>query len=103
MRCWSVPLLLLTACPVTAQPPQSKQDLPRVLLIGDSIRLGYAPLVAKKLAGRAEVVSFPDNGGDTANLQTILDKWLAEGKPTVVHFNCGLHDLKFEKKTQTHQ
>src|SRR5437764_801957 len=93
-------LLLLAASPALAQP---KQDPPRVLLVGDSIRLGYAPLVAKKLAGRAEVVSFPENGGDTANLLKLLDKWLADGKPVVVHFNCGLHDLKLDKKTGRHQ
>ena len=33
----------------------------------------------------------------------MLDGWLADAKPVVVHFNCGLHDLKFGKKTKTHQ
>ncbi len=32
----------------------------------------------------------------------MLDAWLDDGKPVVVHFNCGLHDLKFGKKTEKH-
>ena len=28
----------------------ARPDLPKVVLVGDSIRLGYAPLVAKRLA-----------------------------------------------------
>src|SRR5262249_30498116 len=74
-----------------------------VLLLGDSIREGYAPLVAKKLAGVAEVIQPKENGGDTANTLKLLDGWLEDGKPLVVHFNCGLHDLKFAKKAQAFQ
>ncbi len=74
-----------------------------MLLLGDSIRLGYAPFVAKKLEGIADVISPKDNGGDTANTLKMLDKWLEAGKPVVVHINCGLHDLKFGKKTNAFQ
>jgi lysophospholipase L1-like esterase/dienelactone hydrolase len=102
MRSLSTLLLLLAPSLAPAQ-PQPKGELPRVLLIGDSIQLGYAPLVAKKLAGKAEVVSPAGNAADTANTLKVLDKWLADARPVVVHFNCGLHDLKFGKKTQAHQ
>jgi lysophospholipase L1-like esterase/dienelactone hydrolase len=102
MRSLSPLILLLAPATLLAQ-PQPKQDLPRVLLLGDSIRLGYAPLVAKKLAGKAEVVSPAENAADTANTLKMLDKWLADARPAVVHFNCGLHDLKFGKKTRAHQ
>jgi lysophospholipase L1-like esterase/dienelactone hydrolase len=101
MRCLSLLVVLLVPSALLAQQP--KGEPPRVLLLGDSIRIGYAPLVAKKLAGRAEVISPAENGGDTANTVKFLDKWLADGRPLVVHVNCGLHDLKFAKKTQTHQ
>jgi lysophospholipase L1-like esterase/dienelactone hydrolase len=94
-------LLVLTLAPAAAQPP--KEEPPRVLLLGDSIREGYAPLVAKKLEGKAFVVSPKENGGDTENTLKLLDAWLADGKPVVVHFNCGLHDLKFGKKAMAHQ
>lgn len=96
-------VVLAAASPVLAQPARPKPDLPRVLLIGDSIRLGYAPLVAKKLEGQAEVISPKENAADTANTLKMLDRWLADGRPLIVHFNCGLHDLKHDKKTKSHQ
>ena len=92
--------LLLFAAPALAQP---KKDLPRVLLLGDSIRLGYAPLVAKKLDGVAVVVSPKENCADTPTTLKGLDRWLTDAKPDVVHFNCGLHDLKLDKKMKTYQ
>jgi dienelactone hydrolase/lysophospholipase L1-like esterase len=99
----ALPLLLLLPSAALAQPAKAPPEVPRVLLLGDSIRLGYAPLVAKKLDGVAEVVHHKENGGDTATTLKNLDKWLEGVKPTVVHFNCGLHDLKFGKKANAHQ
>lgn len=89
----------LTALPAGG----ASADLPQVVLVGDSIRLGYAPLVAKKLEGKAVVISHPANGGDSANVLKNLDEWLIREKPTLVHLNCGLHDLKLDKQTKKHQ
>jgi len=66
----------------------------RILLIGDSISMGYTPHVAVLLAGRADVVHNPGNAGDTDHTRADLDAWLAELPAEVVHFNCGLHDIK---------
>jgi len=63
-------------------------------LIGDSIRLGYAPLVTERLHGRALLVSDAENGGDSANVLRNLDDWVIREQPDLVHVNCGLHDLK---------
>src|SRR5438105_2286570 len=68
-----------------------KDGLPRVVLIGDSIRLGYAPLVAEKLTGKAVIISPMENGGDSSNVLKNLDAWVIKAKPTLVHLNCGLH------------
>jgi acyl-CoA thioesterase-1 len=68
--------------------------LPRVLLIGDSISMGYTLPVRKMLAGKANVHRVPENGGDTARGLENLDKWLGERPWDVIHFNFGLHDLK---------
>ena len=68
--------------------------LPRVVLVGDSIRMGYAPLVAKRLEGKAVVISAQANGEDTANVLKNLDEWVIKEQPAVVHLNAGLHDLK---------
>jgi lysophospholipase L1-like esterase/dienelactone hydrolase len=84
-------------------PAAGAAELPKVVLIGDSIRLGYAPLVAKRLAGRAIVVSPATNGGDSANVLKHLDEWVLREKPDVVHLNCGLHDLKQAKGDRRYQ
>lgn len=92
-------LALATCAAAQAPTPQ----LPTVVLVGDSIRLGYAPLVAKRLAGKARIVSPAPNGGDSANVLANLDQWVTREKPLLVHLNCGLHDLKLDKKTGRHQ
>ena len=114
MRCLSFVTLLVLPALAGAQPKPAPK--PQVLLMGDSIRLGYAPLVTKKLDGVADVFGFPDNGGDTNSTLKQLGAWVKDGKgpfaappspdalpPLIVHFNCGLHDLKFSKKGTAHQ
>jgi len=68
--------------------------LPRVLLIGDSISMGYTLPVRKLLDGRANVHRIPVNGGPTTNGLANLQKWLGDGQWDVIHFNWGLHDNK---------
>jgi len=81
------------------------QTLPLVILLGDSIRLGYAPLVAQRLSSHslASVLSYEPNGADTANTLTNLAAWAIAPQPRVVHFNCGLHDLKLDRATGAYQ
>ena len=69
--------------------------LPRVLLIGDSISMGYTLPVREKLKGRANIHHPPENCGDTARGLSHLSSWLGEGQWDVIHFNFGLHDLKY--------
>lgn len=68
--------------------------LPRVLIIGDSISIGYTPFVRELLRGVANVHRIPENGGPTSRGVEQIEKWLGEGKWDVVHFNFGLHDLR---------
>lgn len=68
--------------------------LPRVLLIGDSISIGYTVPTRKLLQGKANVHRIAENGGPTTNGVAKIDKWLGDGKWDVIHFNWGLHDLK---------
>lgn len=63
-----------------------------LLLIGDSIRMGYQPLVTKLLEGRWIVRGPEENGGTSRNVLANLDAWAAQ-PADVVHINCGLHDL----------
>src|SRR5688500_10479630 len=78
-----------------------EKRLPIVVLIGDSIRIGYAPLVARLLDGKVIVISPKPNGEDSGNILRNLDEWVLKEKPDVVHLNAGLHDLKL--KDQNYQ
>jgi acyl-CoA thioesterase-1 len=69
--------------------------LPRILLIGDSISIGYTVATREALKGKANVHRIPTNGGPTTRGLSELDKWLGKGKWDVIHFNWGLHDLKY--------
>ena len=70
-------------------------DLPRVLLIGDSISIGYTLPTRALLKDKANVHRIPTNGGDTKKGLASLDTWLGKGRWDVIHFNWGLHDLKY--------
>ena len=66
-----------------------------MLLIGDSISIGYTLPTRRLLQGVANVHRIPTNGGPTINGLENLDGWLGSGKWHVIHFNWGLHDLRF--------
>jgi hypothetical protein len=69
--------------------------LPRVMLIGDSISIGYTLPVRELLRGEANVHRPATNCGPTTKALAELDNWLGTGKWDVIHFNFGLHDLKY--------
>ena len=69
-------------------------NLPRVLLIGDSISRGYTLPTRKVLAGKANVHRAPENCRHTANGLQKLDMWLGTKKWDVIHFNFGIHDRR---------
>lgn len=69
--------------------------LPRVLLIGDSISIGYTVPVREMLKGKANVHRPLANCGPTTSGVANIEKWLGDGKWDVIHFNWGLHDLKY--------
>src|SRR5580700_8825783 len=73
---------------------QDVPGLPRVMVIGDSISIGYTEPVRAELTNKANVHRIPENGADTLTGVKNLDKWLGLAKWDVIHFNFGLHDLK---------
>ena len=96
--------LLSTAVP--AQDKTAEKD--RVLLLGDSISIGYTSHVQKMLADEAVVIrptrkknpktgkAGPENCAGTNNGVKHIDRWLKldGGNWDVIHINFGLHDLK---------
>ena len=77
------------------EPVIDQPGLPRVLLIGDSISIGYTVPVRDLLKGKVNVHRIRENGGPTTNGIAKLAKWLGTGQWDAIHFNWGLHDLKF--------
>ncbi|WP_340113951.1 SGNH/GDSL hydrolase family protein [Maribellus mangrovi] len=79
----------------------SKPDqLKKVLLLGDSISIGYTPFVQDLLKHLA-VVSRPmlangraENCQGTNNGVANIRRWIGDTKWDLIHFNFGLHDLK---------
>ncbi len=84
--------------------------LPNVLILGDSISIGYTRDVRSLMAGKANVFrpmnpsgKQPENCGDTPMGIKGLDKWLGDTRWDVIHFNWGLWDLCYrnpKSKTQ---
>lgn len=77
------------------KPIEDKAGLPRVLLIGDSISIGYTLATRKCLEGKANVHRIPTNGGFTTKGLENYDAWIGKKTWDVIHFNWGLHDLKY--------
>ena len=76
-------------------PIQDTPGLPRVLLLGDSISVGYTLPVRELLNGKANIHRPPDNCSATRHGLDGIDRWLGDGSWDVIHFNWGLHDLAF--------
>jgi acyl-CoA thioesterase-1 len=108
MKTKLIPLLFVTllALPALGQAQKTKKpgplspikdvpDLPRVLLIGDSISIGYTLPTRELLKGKVNVHRIPTNGGPTTRGLVQIDSWIGNGHWDVIHFNWGLHDLKF--------
>lgn len=86
--------------------PKDEPTLPNVLLIGDSISIGYTVDVRKRLLGKADVFRIPSNGKYASHGSKNLDKWLGQRKWDVIHFNWGLWDICYrnpKSKTQGHR
>ncbi|MGJ8724262.1 MAG: SGNH/GDSL hydrolase family protein [Roseibacillus sp.] len=80
-------------------------DLPNVLILGDSISIGYTLQVRELLKDKANVYRPTAANGkkamncsDTISGLRRLDSWLAGHEWSVIHFNWGLHDLKHVKE-----
>ncbi|MEM6365292.1 MAG: SGNH/GDSL hydrolase family protein [Planctomycetota bacterium] len=57
--------------------------------------MGYTVPVRETLAGKANVFRPLTNCGPTTRGVELVDEWLADRNWDIIHFNFGLHDLKF--------
>jgi acyl-CoA thioesterase-1 len=98
-RCRFLCVTLLACAALTSA--AGGADKKRLLILGDSISIGYTPFVQKMLEGEMTVLrpmrgEKPENCSGTTYGVANIDRWLQidGGKWDVIHFNWGLHDLK---------
>ena len=99
---YTLPPFFLSACSflLGANDPFSKpfdnpvddRSLPRVLLIGDSISIGYTPRVRKLLDGKANVHRPETNCRWSAFGNENVLQWIGDENWDLIHFNFGLWD-----------
>lgn len=87
---------------------ENNPQLPNVFLYGDSISIAYTDATRAALKGKANVYRLYCNGGDSSSfikkMQTMHDAMQDKKLKghwgfdwDVIHFNVGLHDLKYVK------
>jgi acyl-CoA thioesterase-1 len=76
-------------------PVKDVPGLPRVLLIGDSVSMGYTLPVRELLKGKANVHRPPVNCHHTIQILSELDSYLGDKPWDVIYFNSGGHDVTY--------
>ena len=71
------------------------QDKPKILIIGDSISIGYTPFVQEKFEGSAIVVHNPGNAQHTGTGLEKIEEWIGDESWDIIQFNWGLWDLAY--------
>ncbi len=75
-------------------------DLPRVLLVGDSITYGYEKIVREKLRGICRVDFVATSYAvDTKMYNELIKNFVADSNYAAIHFNHGLHGDHMSKRT----
>lgn len=65
----------------------------KILIIGDSISIGYTPFVKTYFSNRAIVSHNPGNAQHTGTGLMNIEQWLGNDQWDIVQFNWGLWDL----------
>ena len=84
-------ILLILCCAflsISGAPPKRK-----ILIIGDSISIGYFPFVQAALADQADVVHNKGNAQHTGTGLKKISEWLGGEQWDIIQFNWGLWDL----------
>jgi len=84
-------------------------NLPRVLVVGDSISMNYHNAAKEALKGIANYHRIEGNGGPSDRGVVCMELWLGDYEQKglhwdVIQFNHGLHDLKqfYDEETETY-
>lgn len=80
----SLLVIALTGC---------QQEKARILIIGDSISMGYTPFVQENLINKAYVFHNPGNAQHTGTGLDSIVSWIGDSEWDIIQFNWGLWDL----------
>lgn len=70
-----------------------QKEKPKILIIGDSISIGYTPFVQKKFGDNAMVAHNPGNAQHTGTGLEMIEEWIGEENWDIIQINWGLWDL----------
>ncbi|EAR00340.1 SGNH/GDSL hydrolase family protein [Maribacter sp. HTCC2170] len=70
-----------------------QQNKTKILIIGDSISIGYTPFVSENLKGIADVYHNPGNAQHTGTGLESIETWVGDNDWDAIQFNWGLWDL----------
>jgi acyl-CoA thioesterase-1 len=71
-------------------PVEEVAGLPNVLIIGDSISIGYTLPTRALLKGKVNLHRIPTNGGPTTKGLSEIEKWLGKRKWDLDSFQLGI-------------
>ncbi len=69
------------------------EKIPKILIIGDSISIGYTPFVKQCLVEKAIVEHNPGNAQHTGTGLKNIEEWIGDEDWDIIQFNWGLWDL----------
>jgi hypothetical protein len=69
--------------------------LPRVLILGDSISIGYLRPLREILKDKANVQHPPENCLSSRHTLQKIEQYLGDKPWDIIVFNCGIHDLTY--------
>ncbi|MBP0904159.1 SGNH/GDSL hydrolase family protein [Mariniflexile gromovii] len=70
-----------------------KKEKAKILIVGDSISIGYTSFVKESLSEVAEVFHNPGNAQHTGTGLQNIEKWIGDEKWDIIQINWGLWDL----------
>ncbi len=90
MRKFKVPIILILILFISSR---CKHEKSKILIIGDSISIGYTGFVRDELEDLADVFHNPGNGKYTGYGLDNIVSWIGDEKWDIIQFNWGLWDL----------
>jgi lysophospholipase L1-like esterase len=91
MKRFLIPILLLISIGLSSFIWKQK----KILIIGDSISMGYTPYVWKFFQGKALVTHNPGNGQHTGTGLEKIEEWIGDEEWDLIQINWGLWDLAY--------